>query len=218
MSHKKQFSFIFSLLLMLSSTVAGQDTTAFDGVRFSYDVGTIPALYLFPEQRRIEVQADFKFAPNYYGVAEFGLLELDTTRENYAYSQQGSFYRIGIEYNAIAAKDDLLAIGGRIGSSHFTQQASDIYISPTDSIWRDVYFPQIPEQSHTVFWLELTLGMKVEVFRNFYLGWTLRGKAMLFGAKSDHLEPYIIPGFGRGNRKTAASVNYYISYKIPLDF
>jgi len=219
MKHRKILKYIFSLLILIHFQVGAQDTSAFDGIRLSVDLGSLPGLYIFPDQQRFELQTDFKFKPDFYGVGEAGLFKTSRERDNFNYFQSGTFYRVGLGYNAIESKqDDILTIGGRIGSSFFSQYAENISITATDSMWNDVSVARIQEQSHSAFWIELVLSMKVELVHNLYIGWTVRGRAMLFGAKAQHLEPYYVPGFGRGNKKTAVGFNYYICYKIPLNF
>jgi hypothetical protein len=207
------------MVLLVPLLLQAQEKSVFDGIRFSYDIGTIPARYIFPDQTRLEFQTDFEVKPNIYGVGEFGIFSFERSHDNFDYTQYGTFYRVGAEYNAIESKeDDILTLGGRIGTSFFSQQAANVRISSFDSIWNDVSIDQLPEKSHGVVWLEFTIGMKVELFKNIYTGWTIRGQAMLFGVKAEHLEPFYIPGFGRGNKKTAVGFNYYICYKIPLKF
>lgn len=219
MKHRKILKYFFSFLLLIPINGAAQDTSAFDGIRLSVDAGGIPALYIFPDQQRVEFQADFAFKSKFYGVGEAGYFRLNKLQDTYEYSQQGTFYRAGVEYNAIdSQQDDIFTIGGRIGSAFFSQQATNIEINTVDSIWNAIPLTNVQQQSHSAYWLELVLSMKVELFKNIYLGWTVRGQAMLFGAKAEHLEPYAIPGFGRGNKKTAVGFNYYICYKIPINF
>ena len=139
MKHRKILKYIFSLLILIPFQVRAQDTSAFDGFRLSVDLGSLPGLYIFPDQQRFEFQTDFKFQPNFYGVGEAGLFKTGRERDNFNYYQSGTFYRVGVGYNAIESEqDDILTIGGRIGSSFFNQYAEDISIVATDAIWNYV--------------------------------------------------------------------------------
>jgi hypothetical protein len=66
-------------------------------------------------------------------------------------------------------------------------------------------------------WVEIGTGVKVEVFKNIYLGWSLRGRMLLSKTMGQNgVFPYIIPGYGQGENSSNFGVNYSIYYQIPL--
>lgn len=69
----------------------------------------------------------------------------------------------------------------------------------------------------TAHWLELVLGMKVELLKNFYAGASIR-LGILLGNSSDGFPNYWIPGFNRVREgaRFGASYNYSMTYLIPL--
>ena len=62
----------------------------------------------------------------------------------------------------------------------------------------------------------MTAGVKVEVFRNVFLGYNLRFKFAQGFSEDPSLLPYHIPGFGRSDRAERFGFDYYIFYRIPL--
>ena len=80
-------------------------------------------------------------------------------------------------------------------------------------------FPEIPFSydgiKTTVTWAELLAGIKVNVYKNFYMGWSLRYRIRMNIKKAEHTEPWYIPGFGKNN-STNLGVTYSLIYKLPF--
>lgn len=80
-------------------------------------------------------------------------------------------------------------------------------------------FPEIPFNydgiKTTVTWAELLAGIKVNVYKNFYMGWSLRYRIRMNMKKTEHTEPWYIPGFGKNN-STNLGVTYSLIYKLPF--
>ena len=67
-------------------------------------------------------------------------------------------------------------------------------------------------------WIEIIAGMKVRVFNNFYMGFSLRLNRLLNDTVPQNFDNLYIPGF---NKKTdeniwGAGFNYTITYAIPI--
>jgi phosphoribosylformimino-5-aminoimidazole carboxamide ribonucleotide (ProFAR) isomerase len=58
-------------------------------------------------------------------------------------------------------------------------------------------------------------GIKVNVYKNFYMGWSLRYRIRMNIKKAEHTEPWYIPGFGKNN-STNLGVTYSLIYKLPF--
>jgi len=192
------------------------------GPRFSFDVfrvilDKVPGLDT--ARTGFEVTADFEISKAYYLVAEYGQQKLDFSTNLFDYASEGYFFRAGIDYNFLQKKLPLnqyeMFFGGiRYCFSSYSHAAGNILI-------RDNLFG-VPEPIDVgpidlwASWIEVTGGIRGEIFRNFFIGWTFRGRLMLFQKKDEVMAPYFIPGFGSGNKRTSIGFNYYVSYKIPL--
>lgn len=81
-------------------------------------------------------------------------------------------------------------------------------------------FPEIPFSYEgvktTATWAELLAGIKVNVYKNFYMGWSLRYRIRMNMKKTEHTEPWYIPGFGKNN-STNLGVTYSLIYKLPFN-
>jgi hypothetical protein len=74
----------------------------------------------------------------------------------------------------------------------------------------------IPKANLKATWGEAVVGLKGELFRNFYMGITVRAKMMLSHTSYNTMTPYIIPGFGKGFYRFNAGLSYSILYAIPI--
>ena len=188
-----------------------------EGLRLGTDI-TRPFQSLWNKGDRYggEVTADFELYPNFFPVAEAGWEKLKVDQEYVRYNSSGPYFRFGANYNILAATSrtdkDLLYIGFRYGIS-FASQAVDYY--KIDNYW-DEETGSFPSQNYNSQWFELVFGMKGEVLKNFYLGWSIRAKFNLFQKEYDLPGIYFNPGFGNAENSSNADITYSISYNIPF--
>jgi hypothetical protein len=187
------------------------------GLRLGFDISRIPLYLMDPAIYGFEFSADYEAAENLYPVIEFGFNSLSLERENYDYYSNGNYFRLGADYNILKldARDqyEMAFIGVRYAYSSFTYNADDIHI--TESYWGD-YSGLVPETLIKAHWIEFTLGLRAEIFKNIFMGWSFRGRIMLSSNKSSNIDPYNIPGYGKGKNNTSAGFNYSVYYKIPM--
>ncbi len=177
-------------------------------------------------------QADAVFG-RYMLVAEYGRAELQ--RSNFAenpftYQSQGSFFRFGPDVNLLVnqAKNSFRADGDIIffGLRFARAQVTDAMTLQTRDDTEDIdgnnnaFWPsqEITTQNSNrgVIWLEMTAGMKVQLYRNIFLGYNLRFKFARNFAGEPSLIPYEIPGFGPGENEESFRFDYYLIYQIPF--
>ena len=81
-------------------------------------------------------------------------------------------------------------------------------------------FPEIPFSydgiKTTVTWAELLAGIKVNVYKNFYMGWSLRYRIRMNIKKWRNTPSLgIFPVLGKNN-STNLGVTYSLIYKLPF--
>ena len=64
-------------------------------------------------------------------------------------------------------------------------------------------------------WLEAVMGLRANVYKDFYLGLNVRYRTRLNMSKNEYSEPYYIPGYGLG-KSTSIGITYSIIYKLPF--
>ena len=227
----KILSFTFILLLLAANSFsAPQQKKKFKptrtdqyirmkGIRFGTDV-TRPFQDLWTKGNRYgtEFSADMEIWPNLYPVFETGFETLKINSPHIEYSSNGSYSRIGIDYNLLQAENEkdknLFFIGLRYGFAFAGQKISHYVI---DSYWGQEN-GNFPNQTYSAHWGEILLGTKGEVFHNFYMGWTIRGKFKI-SSKALVMPPvYFIPGFGKADKGFNLDFTYSVYYNIPWDF
>lgn len=189
------------------------------GLRLGMDM-TRPFQNLWTKGDRYgtEFSADLEMKPNLYGVVETGWekFKLDQTYVNYQSS--GSYLRLGIDYNLLqtesADEKDIFFAGLRYAFGLANQQVNNYFF---DGYWADAQ-GSFAKQNYSSHWIEVVLGLKGELLKNFYMGWSIRAK-FLVAQKSFDIPPvYFTPGFGKSESGAAFDFTYSIYYTIPFRF
>ncbi len=140
--------------------------------------------------------------------------------EAFQYKSNGDYYKLGIDVNLLRdkkadnfdASNDIIYFGLKYAISIIDDQ---INFRTQDNFWETSSISQSNENLR-VGWIEMNAGMKVELFKNIFLGYTLRYRfGQRYGNRST-LVPYRIPGFGSGEDETNFGFDYYIFYRIPF--
>lgn len=164
-----------------------------------------------------EISLDANFKNRFFPVVELGYGATNVTEDTryIHYKSSAPYARIGMNYNMMSKKGtkNYLYIGLRYGFTAFKYdiESSDLI----DPIWGgSVPFSQNGIKSRAQ-WMEALVGIKVQVVKNFQMGWALRYKAR-FSAKEDlNSTPWYIPGFG-ANKSSNFGVTYDLIYKLPF--
>jgi hypothetical protein len=154
----------------------------------------------------------------FFLVTEGGTLKIDEKKTEYNYTSNGSFMRVGFDYNFykknLPWEDNILFFGLRFGLSSLSQKANNIVV--IDSIWGN-FKKDLGETQAKAQWIEAVGGIRVEVIKNFSMGWSVRFKVLTATTGMDKVKPFVIPGFGSGASTTAFGFNYSLYYTFPLD-
>lgn len=212
------FRYTFSLF-MLAWLFAGAQTDTLDigGLRFGFDISRIAVPFL--EEGRVEYDGsvDLRISKNLYPVIEVGWANFETEEMNFSYRSSGFSLRAGIDKNYLkkdkANEMGMFFAGFRYGVSFFKHEAPDLEIS--DPYWGD-FSGTIPIKSMNAHWLEFTTGIRAEIFKNIYLGWSLRGRLLIHKSDDNNMSPYCIPGYGKVSGRTTLGFRYSIFYQLPL--
>lgn len=168
-----------------------------------------------------------KFIPT----VEIGFGSTDTWGENGIHykSNTSPFFRIGADYNTMAKKKEknsYLYAGLRYGFTSFKYDVSsmpfddpiwgDQIANPglTDGIWGGGASYDHLGMKATVQWLELVVGVKVKVYKSFYMGWALRMKYKISDSISEYGAPWYVPGYGK-YKSNNMGITYSLIYKLP---
>lgn len=163
-------------------------------------------------------QADLKH--KFFPTIELGFAGANKlTNDKIGFKTNGLFGRIGIDFNVLTPKKDskpttnLFLVGLRLGMTNYSYNISNITI--TDDYWGGTKAVLYNDNSTTKIWYEIAVGVRVEVLKNIFMGWTLRSKSLISNDVEGNISPWYIPGFGINNG-TNWTINYTIGYKFNI--
>jgi hypothetical protein len=145
----------------------------------------------------------------------------DTLALPYQYDTKGHYFKVGIDVNFLKdkeantrfAKDDVIFWGLRYAHSSFTANTTFDLVDEFG-----VYDNTVVQSNDDLraWWTEMVAGIKVEVLKNVFLGYTMQFRFLKTFSQQEILSPYDVPGFGSGNRKNTFGFDYYVFYRIPF--
>lgn len=212
------------LAISWSTFSQSKDTIAYTspyGLRLGIDISKPIIGMIDSNSSGIEFVADYRISKNWYVAAELGNQKEKTVEDYTTSTSQGNFLKIGVNYNAYQNWLDMnneIYVGMRYGTSTFDQTLDSYRIHTGND-----YFP-----SNTIYnpstttglnahWTEFVLGIKVETFKNLYLGFSFNYKVMLSLTQPENFKTLYVPGFNRVfDTETGFGFNYTISYTIPF--
>ncbi|OFX83617.1 MAG: hypothetical protein A2W99_15415 [Bacteroidetes bacterium GWF2_33_16] len=208
--------FVFSFQLMAQKTdEKKKDGWEITGIKIGMDVGRFSNFLFKPEQTSYAGSLDVGFNNKYFIIAEAGYSEINLDRDNYNYISDGTFYKIGLDYNMLKKyPTDFLGAGFRFAYSTLEHSANNIRFESEH--WGSYYTEKESETNQTM-WLEASFGLKGEIFKNVYFGWSAIIKVRFYGGTDDKFQPYDIPGFGKAANSISIGANYFIYYQIPFN-
>lgn len=187
------------------------------GLSLGVDVAPLILIAFQPERRGIGFIGRYVFLRNWFVVGEFGFENVNFSKTTYDYISNGGYLKIGSDYNFFKTKDpdnnDNITAGIRYGIATQTHQSPRFTIA--DDYWGD-YVGSFETSNVTSHWLEFVAGIRTEVFKNFFMGWTFRIKTVLSVHTANVLEPYTIPGYGIGDNNVNIGFTYTLEYQIPF--
>lgn len=178
-----------------------------------------------------EVSVAVNLKNRFIPTVEFGMGGTDTWSETGIHykSKAAPYFRIGVDYNTMAKKKEknsFLYAGLRYA---FTSFKYDVSTMPAeDPVWGDnIGNPSLgddywggsipfnhPGMKGSMQWLEMVLGVKVRIYKNFNMGWTVRMKFKTKASIGEYGAPWYIPGYGK-YKSNNMGITYSLIYQIP---
>jgi hypothetical protein len=210
--------YFYSLVLFFCSGIVFSQTERTVDARIGFDVSKLTLFYFQPERKTFEGSLDMELFPNIYPTVELGVNTIRLHQDTlFNYFSNGYYGRLGVDYNLNKPKrsgdKDMFLAGIRFGNAFYTDYANSIRIQ--DNYWGNFY-GVLPAKTMSAQWIELLVGIKAEIFKNFFLGCSIRSRILLSKTKDDQTLPYWIPGYGKGITKSCVGFNYSIYYAIPV--
>ena len=191
------------------------------GIRLGADISKLVLAGISNSYSGLEIVGDYRISKRFYVAAELGYEE-QTSQEDYTNStSKGSYARLGFNYNAYENWLDMnneIFVGYRYGFSLFDQTLN----SYTPNV-NSTYFPAnsintpVTASSLNAHWSEFLFGLKVETFKNLFLGASVSYKVLMSSKEPENFKTLYAPGFNRiFESSTGFGFNYTVSYLIPF--
>lgn len=192
------------------------------GLRVGVDLFKLIRSFYEEDYRGIELVGDFKLTRKHYIAAEIGTENKTVDDDRLNFTTKGTYLKAGFDYNGYEnwlGMNNMLYVGMRYGISSFSQTLNSYTIYNPNP-----YFGQAPEipkgekySGLTAQWIEVVAGAKAEMFKNFYVGMSVRLNYLVSNKKPDGFDNLYIPGFNRTyDGKFGVGLNYTISYFVPI--
>jgi len=239
---KYMLKFTFSLLLILVSCIGtAQEVKTLDaaersaakkdsivpkkeryGIRFGVDVVKLTRTFLEKNYRGIELAGDYKLTRKHYIAVELGNESKTVDDDQLNFTTEGTYIKVGFDYNAYknwAGMENMIYVGMRYAVSSFNHTLNNYEIYNPNTYFGENLIIESGEKFNglSAHWIEVVAGIKAEIFKNAYVGFSFRLNNLVSNNKPENFDNLFIPGFNKtSNGSFGAGFNYTISYFLPL--
>lgn len=169
----------------------------------------------FSDRQLIQGFISSKIRGNTHAIIEAGFDKNIYQNNGYDAKANGPFVKLGAFYMLAKDKENEyngFYGGGKVAGSFYKQEYLAIpirgYGGSTSSV-------SMPSSSQSSFWLEGTLGGRVQLFEsNFYIDVNMQPRYLIVTSKQDDVVPMIVPGFGKSSSKFSMGFSWNIAYKF----
>ncbi len=173
------------------------------------------------DKTAFSVVGHLSLSQKYYFMGEAGFENLtfsdkNAEERNYAYESNGSFLRAGLLYDIFsvdeAGNNDNIFLGIHYGFA--LQEHSSSSFNIQNDYWGG-HDGSLGDYVLNTHWVEISAGPRTELFKNFFMGWSINLRIKMFQDNKEVLAPYSIPGFGNGDNQVNLGFSYVLEYMIP---
>ncbi|WP_299679651.1 DUF6048 family protein [uncultured Tenacibaculum sp.] len=229
----KVFIFLFAVNLQAQKTSKKEtpkDSVVYKtgyGLRLGIDLSKPGLSFIDKSYTGFEIVGDYRVSKNWYIAAEIGHEEEITFEDFTTSTSKGNYIRLGANlntYNNWLDMNNEVYIGGRYGFAIFEHTLNEFTPNiSTGSTDTPIIFPNqtittpVSESGLTAHWFEFQIGIKVETFKNLFIGFHGAYKIGLSIDDQENFKTLYAPGFNRVfESNTGFGFNYTISYLIPF--
>ena len=194
-------------------------------LRFGIDL-FLPVTSQFDDNLNgFEVVGDLRIKENIYLSTEFGSLERTQQSELINFTSSGSYVKLGADLNMYknwTGMNNQVYLGIRLANSFYKHNINNYVLYRTTRVLEEEVVSsgystgEIPKLNAQ--WIEFIAGMKVQILKNTYLGFSIRLNRLLSNSDSENFGILYIPGFNRvtDDNIFGSSFNYTLTYSIPF--
>lgn len=193
------------------------------GLRTGLDLFKLTKSLTDDNYQGLEIVGDYRITKKVYFAAELGNENKTTDEPQLNFTTKGTYLKVGFDFNTYENwlnMENQIYVGFRYGTSLFSQNLNhySIYNDTGGFLGEHTQVNINKEFSGlSAHWAEMVGGVKAEVFKNLFVGFSFRINYLVAQSKPNGFDNLYIPGFHRtydGN--WGVGFNYSISYFIPL--
>lgn len=190
------------------------------GFRVGVDISNPIRTFFDKDRKSVEIIGDYRINKKLYAAVELGFLDKRTKEDHIDYTTNGQYIKVGANFNLYENwldMDNEVFVGLRYGFSTF-KQTRHSYTIYSDNLLLERTNTDTKEFSNlNANWGELVFGMKVETFKNVFLGASFSFKKMISTTEPENFKNLYVPGFDKVFLNNGGfGFNYIISYRLPL--
>lgn len=220
----KYFISLCLFVVTINSVAQEKDSTTYKspyGLRLGIDISKPIMGMIDSNSSGLEFVADYRITKNWFIAAELGNQEERTVEDYTTSTSKGNYFKVGVNYNAYKNWLDMnneIFVGFRYAASTFDQTLNSYKINTgSDYFSSNTTTSPVTTSGLTAQWTEFVMGIKVETFKNLFLGFSFSYKIMLNLKHPNNFKTLYVPGFNRVfDTETGFGFNYTISYLIPF--
>ena len=192
------------------------------GLRLGVDLFKLTRSFYETDYRGLEVVGDFRLTRRHYLAAEIGNENKTVDDDQLNFTTEGTYIKVGFDYNSYENwlnMENIISIGLRYGVSSFSQTLNSYQIYNPNPYFGEqpIVIDGTKNDGLTAQWVEVVAGMKVEVLKNIFVGFSFRLNRLVSQKRPNNFDNLYIPGFNRTyNGDFGVGFNYTVSYFIPL--
>ena len=208
---KYTLNYTFSLLLLVSFVGTAQEVKSKDsiapkkeryGIRVGIDAVKLARTFFEKDYRGLEFVGDYKLTRRHYLAAEIGNESKTVDDDQLNFTTEGTYIKAGFDYNAYknwVGMENMIYVGMRYGVSSFSQTLNSYQIYNPNTYFGEnqIIEPGEKFSGLSAQWIEVVAGIKAEVFKNTYVGFSFRVNYLVSDKKPENFDNLHIPGFNR---------------------
>ncbi|WP_304343564.1 DUF6048 family protein [Chryseobacterium koreense] len=217
MKTKRIFSFFFSFFFILSFAQIQQDSTK---LKWKYQPNFLVGMDVlnattgfFSDRKLYQGFVSSRLTKNIHAVVDAGFERNLYHKNGYDATVNGPFLKLGAFYMLASDRENPMNgfyLGGKLAGSSYNQEYKAVPVRGYGGSETSVAYPASSQSS---FWLEGTIGGRVQLFETpFYVDVNVQPRYLLYSTKQDDIQPMIVPGFGKSSGKFNLGFAWNIAY------
>lgn len=217
MKTKHIFSFFFSFLFILSFAQIQQDSTK---LKWKYQPNFLVGADLlnagtgfFSDRKLYQGFVSSRLTKNIHAVVDAGFERNIYQKNGYDATVNGPFLKLGAFYMLASDRENQMNgfyLGGKLAGAFYSQEYRAVPVRGYGGSETSVAYPTSSQSS---FWLEGTIGGRVQLFETpFYIDVNIQPGYLLYSTKQEDIQPMIVPGFGKSSGKFNLGFAWNIAY------